>query len=222
MVASIKTVLIAGAFGSGTSAVAGALHHMGISTVPPHVHTVDSRTPNSYESKEFRKIILSFANQKTLSVDTTNSDLFVQRLKKFMVDVEASHRSPKNDIHPTYIFLKHPMASICLKEISLALDPAIILVHRPLEKIEATHNRRGWDIQSGATGAQTIYAKAHSDLTTLGREYLNVSFDQFLEETEQEIFRILNFCQIEDRSISSRIQDALKFVRGKDQEQSRL
>jgi|TARA_B100000315_G_C14435971_1_gene522433 hypothetical protein len=211
----MKIVLIAGAFGSGTSAVAGALHHMGISTVPPHFHTNDPRTPNSYESQAFRDIVRSFADENTLTVDTTKSDLFVQRLKNFLANVEASRRPPSGDDYPAYIALKHPLASICLNEITLAFDPTIILLHRPLEEIEATRIRRGWAPQHGAAGAQIIYSKARSDLTTLDWEFLRVSFDRFLEEPQRQLLRILDFCQIRDRTVTSRIGDALKFVRGK-------
>jgi len=215
MTGPMKTVLIVGAFGSGTSAVAGALHHMGISTAPPHFHTNDPRVPNAYESVAFRDIVLSLADEETLSVDAAKTDRFVWDMQEFLAGIEADLRHGTNAAQPNCVALKHPLASVCLKEIFLAADPSIILLQRPLKDIEATRVRRRWAAQYGAAGAEVIYSKARSDLANLDREFLDVSFDHFLEEPEQELLRILNFCQIDDRTVTSRIGDALTFVRRK-------
>ena len=151
----MKVIFIAGAWGSGTSAVAGALDKMGITSLPPHFHTNDPRTPNSFESLAFRKLVYSFANESTLTKNMACSAKFIQGMKILMQQAKANSADA--------VVLKMPLASICTAQIIEAVDPYIIVVHRPLENIEASRIRRGWPSHLGAQTAQIIYSTLSND-----------------------------------------------------------
>lgn len=197
-----KIIFIAGAYGSGTTAITGALDRMGVSTAPPHFLTNDPRTPNSFESTAFRNIILSFADADTTSLDTSKSELAIEQLRHFRSQIEHPH-----------VALKMPLASICLQQIVAALDPSLIVVHRPFEEIEASRRRRNWPSQFGADAARIIYSKIFGDIVRLDRSFLPISYNAFLRAPEHELFRILDFCKITDQSVRSRMNEALAFIR---------
>ena len=51
----MKTVIIIASWSSGSSAVAGYIDKCGAYSCPPHLNTIDERTPNSYEPLAYKK-----------------------------------------------------------------------------------------------------------------------------------------------------------------------
>ena len=49
----MKAVVIIASWSSGSTAVTGYLDKCGAYSCPPHLNTIDKRTPNSYESIEY-------------------------------------------------------------------------------------------------------------------------------------------------------------------------
>src|SRR5437773_10153541 len=62
-------VVLLGPWGSGSSAYAGAMHHLGAYTCPPHQNTSDPRTPTSYEPLALQAILNKHINELTLLVN---------------------------------------------------------------------------------------------------------------------------------------------------------
>jgi hypothetical protein len=199
----MKVIFIAGSYGSGTSALTGMLDGMGITSLPPHLTTEDPRTPNSFESMAFRSVVKSFANESTMSVDMSRAGLFVQRLRNLLKNADVGPASAA--------VLKMPLASICLPQIIEAVDPYIILVHRPMEEIEASRIRRNWEPQYGAIGAQMIYPKLYTDLSTMKKTYLAISYHDLQENARRELLRITNFCGLQE--LDDRVDGVTWFVR---------
>ena len=199
----MKVIFVAGSFGSGTSAVAGALDKLGIVSLPPHFRTNDPRTPNSFESMAFRQLVNSFASESTLSVDPSKAEKFIQDLRNLVNQADGGPADA--------IVLKMPLASICLPQIIEAVNPYIIVVHRPFGEIEASRLRRMWTPNLGAAGAQIIYSKLLMDLMEHKKSYLAVGYQELRQNSQREILRVLYFCGLE--KLSDRIDQAVEFVR---------
>jgi hypothetical protein len=200
----MKVIFIAGSFGSGTTAVAGALDKMGIASLPPHFRTNDPLTPSSFESLAFRDLVNTFASESTLTIDESKSVKFVLDLKNLLIEAD---KGPADTV-----VLKMPLASICLPQIIEAADPYVILVHRPFDEIEASRIRRRWQSPVfGAPGAQAIYSKLFSDLVAMNRSFLAISYRDFQKNPRRNMLNITNFCELSE--INDRIDDAIKFVR---------
>ncbi len=199
----MKTIIIAGSWSSGTTAIAGALDQLGASTAPPYLQSNDPKNPNVFESLSFRKIILSYASENPLSVDRRRSREIQQQLRSFRQELANQGEQ--------VVALKMPLASICMPELVPALDPHIIVVTRPMENIEATRRRRKWPALYGQEGAQAIYSRLFGDLIALERSFLTVAYPAFVNNTAGELKRIIGFSELSvtDESLAS----AIAFVR---------
>lgn len=201
----MKVIFIAGSYCSGTSALAGVLDNMGIASLPPHFKTDDPLTPNSFESLAFRNLVNSFANESMLTIDKSKAAKFVVDLKNL---IQHADRGSNNTV-----VLKMPLASICISQIIEAVDPYVILVHRPIEEIEASRKRRQWPLLYGAIGARFIYTRLFNDLMSMKKSFLAVSYHDLVQDPRQTMLRITTFCDLLE--INNRVDDAIKFVRGK-------
>lgn len=200
----MKVIFIAGSYGSGTSAVTGMLDKMGVSSLPPHFHTNDSRTPNSFESLAFRDLVNAFADEQTLTKNMAKAADFVQGLKKLIQQAKEAGVEA--------VVLKMPLASICLAQMIEAIDPYVILVHRPFEEIEASRKRRNWPPIYGVAGAQVIYSKLYTELMQMKKSYLAISYRDLQEDPRREMLRVTHFCGLSE--LNDRIDEAAGFVRG--------
>jgi len=199
----MKVIFIAGSFGSGTSALAGALDQLGLASLPPHFMTNDVRTPNSFESLAFRQLVNAFANEATLSVDESKAGKFIQDLKNLLGQADGGLAGA--------VMLKMPLASICLPQIIAAVDPYVIVMHRPFGEIEASRVRRGWPPQLGGAGAQVIYSKLLTSLIEQQKSCFALSYRDLQQNCRHELLRVLQFCGLEQ--LSDQIDKAVEFVR---------
>ena len=62
----MKLIFVAGSWGSGTTAVIGALNGLGVPTLGPHFQSKDPRTKNTFELLPFRKLVLRYVDESTL------------------------------------------------------------------------------------------------------------------------------------------------------------
>ena len=209
----MKLIFVAGAWGSGTTAVAGALAELGVSAFGPHFRTSDPRTPNSYELVAFRDLSLRFVDEKRVSLDEARSAELVAALTEFRRALDAGKFGewPQG---PKRLLLKLPAASLCLPQIAHVFDTTVIVVHRPLAEIEASRVRRGWSANLGAAGARAIYSKLFSDLTQLGLSYLGLTYRDITAEPEHAMGRVIDFCGLED--LADNLPRACAFIRGPD------
>ena len=166
----MKVIFVAGAWGSGTSAVMGALDPLGVATFGPHAQSTDTRTPGTFELIPFRKIILDFIDEASMSPrdDYGNEiDFWAQiasALRELGKRIECGEFGVWPGGMPKVLALKMPLASLCLTAIVRAFDADIVLIHRPLNEIEASRVRRRWPEQFGAKGANRLYSKLFTDI----------------------------------------------------------
>jgi Glycosyl transferase family 41 len=149
---TIKLLLVSGPWGSGTTAVAGLLHRLGAVGIEPYFQTSDERTPNSYESRAFRALLLALSNEETVTANERADLRIAPELETFRDQLALDTGAGRP------IFLKHALSALFLPAICSVFDTRLIYVVRPFADIETTRMRRAWPAQFGAKGAEIIYS----------------------------------------------------------------
>ena len=213
----MKTIFVAGSWGSGTSMVTGALDRLGVSTFGPHFQSNDPKTPNTFELMPFREIILNHVDEAAMLPRERFSNLeefsrqLSSALRRFGEQLERGEFGSWPQNMPKVVALKMPLASMCLPEIVQALSADIILVHRPLREIEASRLRRNWLAYMGSAGANRIYLKILADLMEHRLSALMVSHGDFVTNTRDWLRRIIHYCGL--HFIENNIENAVNFIR---------
>lgn len=213
----MKVIFVAGSWSSGTSMVIGALDHLGVPTFGPHFPSNDSRTPNTFELMSFRNVILDHVDEAAMmpknrfSSEEDFSQHLISALRQLGQQLEQGEFGAWPEGIPKIVALKMPLASMCLPEITQAFDTDIILVHRPLNQIEASRVRRKWPEQFGAAGANKIYLKMFSDLLEYKLSALMLSHGDFVKDSRDSLKKIINYCDL--HFLEHNIENAMNFVR---------
>ena len=196
----MKTIFIAGPWGSGTSALAGALYRLGVPALSPFHRTNDPHTPVSYEWRPFRQLMLRHVSEMSLSRITDRSQ-FISELRRFQDEAERGDYGAWPSDQEKVLLLKMPIASIRLPEIAEVMDPIIVMVHRPLDEIEKTRIHRGWDEVVGSKGATVIYSRILQDLFLLRKSYLAISYNHLISDTRLALQSVIDFCGLKHLQI---------------------
>lgn len=186
----LATIAILGAWGSGTTALAAACSALGTDFLPPYFETNDPRTRNSFESLRFRALVHRFLNERDPNVFSRSPPpQFQAVLRKFRAELESQGGS-------RLIGLKMPLACLCIAPLAAVFQPYFVVVHRPLDEIEASRRRRGWPAVYGAQGAQRLYSRIFSDLATARRSYLAVAYEELVAAPARIIEQVAGCCSL--------------------------
>lgn len=207
----MKLIFVAGSWGSGTTAVIGALNSLGVATLGPHAQSKDPKTRNTFELLPFRKIVLRHVDESTLKYKENYRDEFVPALQQFKARLEKNAWPNQPDTTKRILALKMPLASLCLPEICNTFDTRIIVVHRPLDEIDASRLRRNWGPRFGASGAQQIYGHMFNELIQHKLSFLGISYDDVVNNTRQSLNKIIAYCDIQH--LQKNLENAVAFVR---------
>ena len=210
-------IVILGAWGSGTTSVARALAQAEIDFCAPYFETNDPRTKNSFESLAFREVIQKHLNEKDKNLFSSKKEGLNHStgIMTFPIDAGALtillekslfsfRESVSKKSNKSRIGLKMPLASLCVPELTKALEPYFVVVHRPFEDIEKSRLRRGWSALYGAQGALQVYSKMFSDLIANRQDFLSVSYPKLTENPEGELQLMLDFLKISRSNINIR------------------
>ena len=183
-------VLVSGPWGSGTSATAGAVKHLGIKTPKPYfVVTDDPKTPITYENKLFRETVLEIAEEHTLRKKKSPSDI-KDSLYRFKENIKAE----LNLTDKSRILLKLPLSAIILDEISEIFQTQLIVCLRPITEIERSRQRRQWPAHFGAIGARIIYAELMAHIANKeDTKYTMIRYKELLKNPGKELQRLAEF-----------------------------
>lgn len=209
----LKLILILGPWGSGSSALAGALHHSGLSTAPPHIMTTDERTPNSFESVEFRRIVLRCVNEKARRVNPLREALMVRRLAEMFDRLAASNDVSHLGNGKAVVALKLPAASLIVPQIGRILRLTMVVMDRSLDDIERTRRRRGWNPAFGRDGAAYIYDRLRTLESEPGMESRHIDYDTLVSDPSTTLDKVSRFCGLEACSPRLDMERARNFIR---------
>ena len=201
----MQVVFVLSSWASGSSAVAGFLGKCGCYTCPPHFSLLDPRTPNSFESTEYRDALMACIDENSLERISPTSN-FVAFLSDWLP--AQIQKAEEQGYH--YLVLKHPLQSFLLDEITKIVKPIFVVVTRPLEKIEQTRRRRDWGPVYGSAGAKSIYSAIYSYLHNNSKCYLAVPYEEFRNDVDMQR-HLIDYCSI--KTTDTQIHSASTWLR---------
>lgn len=208
----LNLVLVCGAWGGGTTAVAGMLSMLGMPSIPPYLATNDDRTKNSFESIAFREVVDQLASMETLSV-TANKEARLQKIQAFS-DYLAKHDALKDrDGGVKPFFLKYPLSAMIINEICAVFNTRLIYVIRPLEAIERSRVRRAWFEQLGQKGAKVLYSSMFSAFIGSNVPTLMLRYNEILKDPEACANNLVAFTNL--KPTDNQIEQAAAFLNRK-------
>jgi hypothetical protein len=184
----MQLILVCGPWSSGTTVVAGLLERLGARGLPPYFVTSDPRTPNSFESMDFRRLIGELIDEDTLRM-RVDWPVAERRLLEFRESLEE-----QDDDGTAPLFLKYPPSALLIPEICRAFDARLVYVLRPMKAIEATRERRSWAGQFGAAGAQVIYPAMFQALVDHEFPTHVLRYTELLQRPAAHVAQLARFC----------------------------
>ena len=184
----MELILVCGPWSSGTTVVAGLLERLGLRGLPPYFVTSDPRTPNSFESMDFRRLIGELLDENTLRMRVDWSQA-KQRLFEFRKRLEQ-----QADDGTVPLFLKYPPSALLIPEICQVFTTRLVYVLRPMQAIEATRERRNWQVQFGAAGAQVLYPPMFQALIDHEFPTHLVRYTELLRDPVAHTGQLARFC----------------------------
>jgi hypothetical protein len=180
-----KTVAVLGPWGSGTTGVAQALSLLGCCTCPPHVHTNDPRTPNAFEPRSLRALLMLGYDENSLRYRGVSRAAMTSLLQAWLINERVKTALP--------IAAKHPLLCFYVPELAVAWRPLFIRVERALEDIEKSRLRRGWPPALGEAGARLAYQTIDRGCSALQLPFLNVDYTDLTKKSEWTVDQIIQW-----------------------------
>jgi hypothetical protein len=202
--------MVSGPWGSGTTAVAGVLAHLGYTGFGPFLTITDPRFGNSYELMPFRDLVLRLASEEALRLKVTSVEPIHAELEGFKQEILAQRHGAYDPERSPPLFLKYPLAALIMPWLAEHFELRQVLVGRPLAHIEATRARRRWAPQFGGRGAQEIYPLLLTAMLDKAIPTLVVHHHELLRAPEPTIRDIARFGGHEGTSAQQR--EALQFI----------
>jgi hypothetical protein len=184
----MQLILVCGPWSSGTTVVAGLLERLGLRGLPPYFVTSDPRTSNSFESMDFRRLIGELVDENTLRM-RVDWPVAQQRLLEFRKSLEQ-----QADDSAAPLFLKYPPSALLIPEICQVFATRLVYVLRPMQAIEATRERRSWQVQFGAAGAQVLYPAMFQALIDHEFPTHLVRYTELLRDPAAHAEQLARFC----------------------------
>jgi hypothetical protein len=160
-----------GLYNSGSTAIAGVLHRLGVSMGPPFWRSSDDDDPNNYyEPVDLSWHLRRWWNEPEIIEKTAAADR-VRFLKHWIELQECAHPGPSG--------AKHPLLSLCGDDLITAWGPEtrFIWSWRPLEQSIAGLQRRGWFPGSEESLQQRLWA-ALNDFESRHRDIVRLDWAQ--------------------------------------------
>jgi len=203
----MKTIVIIASWGSGSTAVTGFLDKCGAYSCPPHLHTIDERTPSSYESLAYGKELAKLFDKYTFK-EIGKSEDFVKFFETWWED----ECTKAELLGHSSIVIKHPLQTFVLPYLKEKLKPSFVFVTRPFEEIENTRIRRNWHPIMGSDGAKHIYSVAYNFFTLSSCPFISIPFNEFRSDTKIRK-KMLDFVDLSPSA--KQIKNAEDFLRPK-------
>jgi hypothetical protein len=206
----VKLLLVCGAWGSGTSAVAGLLSRLHVIGFGPYFPIYDPNTGSSYELEPFRDALLPFISEETLSLKVNAERDVEANLLRLRERIQKQELGPYDEARP--IFLKYPISALVIPQICNVFHGArLIYVLRPLGEIEQTRLRRRWTPQMGYQGAQVIYSHMFHFLIELTYPTMLVRYSELLSSPMVVAQRLVEFAELS--ATPAEVREAAAWIR---------
>jgi hypothetical protein len=186
-------IAVLGVYRSGSTAVAGALHHLGVDMGAPYFE-------GFYESAGLSKQLRKWFDEPHL-VEKVGSAKRVRVLSEWIKEREAGGAQ--------WVGMKHPLLSLCGDDLVQAWGPdtKFIRCRRPLQDSIDSLKRLGRSVD-GAHLQGTLMAAL--DRFFAGREHLAVEFADLMSNPRREVERLMHYLQI--TADEAKIEATVRFI----------
>jgi hypothetical protein len=186
-------IAVLGLYRSGSTAVAGALHHLGVDMGAPFYG-------GYYESEWLSKQLRKWWNEPHLQEK-------VGQAKR--VRVLAKWIQEREQCGAKWAGMKHPLLSLCGEDLVQAWgeDTRFIRCNRPLDESIESLKRLGGRVDSDFV-QRTLLAEL--DRFFAGRQHFQIDFADMMSNPGRQIERILEFLQI--KPDADKLASAVQFV----------
>ena len=186
-------IAVLGVYRSGSTAVAGALHHLGVDMGPPFFE-------GFYESAGLSKQLRKWWDEPRL-VERVGQAKRVSVLADWIKEREAGGAR--------WVGMKHPLLSLCGDDLVQAWGPETRFIRccRPLEESMDSLKRLGRSVD-GAFLQGTLMAAL--DRFLAGREHLAIEFAELMSQPRREVERLMAYLDIP--ADEDKILAAVRFI----------
>jgi hypothetical protein len=186
-------IAVLGVYRSGSTAVAGALHHLGVDMGPPFFE-------GFYESAGLSKQLRRWWDEPRL-VEKVGQSKRVRALEQWIKEREAGGAR--------WVGMKHPLLSLCGDDLVQAWgsETRFIRCCRPLGDSIDSLKRLGRTV-NGEFLQGTLMAAL--DRFLAGREHLAVEFANLMGNPRREVERLMEYLQI--TADTEKIAAAIRFI----------
>jgi sulfotransferase family protein len=175
-------VAVLGLYRSGSTAVAGVLHHLGVDMGAPFFH-------NFYESAWLSKKLRVWWNEPN-NIEKAPASKRVRVLKQW---IEKQERNGAKCVG-----MKHPLLSLCGPDLLEAWGSSVrfIWTWRPLDKsIHSLHKLKWWSDEKSEAMQKTLWDASAKFLEN--REHLRIDFAQMMADPRGQITRLVDYLGLE-------------------------
>lgn len=186
-------IAVLGVYRSGSTAVAGALHRLGVDMGPPFFE-------GFYESAGLSKQLRKWWDEPRLREKVSQAKR-VPALAQWIQEREAGGAR--------WVGMKHPLLSLCGEDLVQAWGPETRFIRccRPLEDSINSLKRLGRSVD-GAFLQGTLMAAL--DRFFAGREHLAIEFADLMSNPRREVERLMEYLSI--TADADRIEAAVRFI----------
>ena len=180
-------IAVLGTYRSGSSGVAGVLHHLGVNMGGPFWWPLTPGTPPFYESASLAGLLRSWWDEPGLIEKTPKAER-VRVLAEWIAEQEKAGAKQAG--------AKHPLLSLCGEDLLEAWGDAakFIWSHRPIEKSIHSLVHLGWWPGREEFVQRQLYDAASQFLQ--GRPHLRVELADLRSNPSREVERLIHFLQI--------------------------
>lgn len=172
-------IAVMGLYRSGSTAVAGAIHHLGVDLGAPFYHEY-------FESAELAALLRGWWDEPRLEATTPQRHRVV-RLRQWI------RRRDRDGAQ--WVGAKHPLLSLCGDDIEQAWGPdtRFVWCHRPFrESVESLERLGWWD------DCELVQRKLWTELNRFfrNREHLRIDYQDLMSDPRAQIDRLVDYLQL--------------------------
>jgi len=206
---TLPMVAVIGPFGSGTSVVTGALHHMGISMGRTFEIQDSIHNQGCFESVELTRICRQMFNEPWMT------EAIPRQGRVELLKIWAAGHTRTFGGQCTLVGGKHPSFCLLGDELTEAWDcPHVVSVERAEKDIISSLARRnrGWPLDTSLGVTHQLIASKEAFLSTTRCPVIRVEFESLKRDPLPIILGLQNFLNHE--TTAEAVASAVAFVRG--------
>ena len=200
-----KLVFIGGPWGSGSSAIAEALHALGLQRL--NSYSQDCHKPNSAsrQTQILPQCLQDLVDEASLKRRATK-----QRIEQVINTLACSLNASRNTRDAETYLLQSPIAALMIQEISQKFELRIVTCLRPLDELEQLRERHSWPSHHGRIGAEAIYGSLFTHIVNQPTPVHLVHHDNLLNNPSNELTILAKFLDL--KSSPDRIEATARIM----------